>query len=312
MKIDSSLPCKASRYSKAINSRRYIVIHNTANTASARQEALNCHNNAGQSSFHYVLDGKEIYSSVPESYTAWSVGAWSGCKQLIGNSESISIEVCSNGTEFTLEERNQLSELVRYLMGKYKVPKSRIVRHYDCHTGHKPCPRYYCGSKAADARWEKLRDFLITEKVDTYRYVTVQTYTPNQKDAQKWQIIADKDGYCTIVNRKYGQALDCQNGKTSKSTPVGVWIPNDTDAQKWQIFKDEDSALVEIVNKKSGLALDVKGGSVEPSAPVQLYTRNGSYSQRFALIPCGEGFHYIIGAKSLLPLEIKGGQKSTR
>lgn len=311
MKINSDYPCKSTRYLKSANSRRYIVIHNTANTATAKQEAMNCHNNAGQSSFHYVLDGNEIYSSVPVSYIAWSVGAWSGCKQLIGNSESISIEVCSNGVDFTSKQQNQLSELVKYLMRKFNIPKSRIVRHYDCHTGHKRCPYAYSGTKANEAKWAKLVEFLCNDSVATYNYVTAQIYQANQKDAQRWQIVADKDGFCSIINKKHGQALDCQNGKIAKSTPVGVWMPNNTDAQKWQLVKHDDG-LMEIVNKKSGLALEIKGGNCDDSTPLQIYTRNDSKSQRFALIPIDSTYCYIVNAKSCKPIEIKGGAKSTR
>ena len=309
MKINVTLLCKASRYSKAANSRKYIVIHNTANTASARAEALNCNRNDGQSSFHYVLDGSEIYASVPTKYTAWSVGAWSGCEQLIGNGESISIEVCSDCKEFTKAQKEQLRELVRYLMQEYKIPKSHVVRHYDCHTGRKRCPYAYSGTKTNDAKWETLRNYLCD---DTYKYVPVQIYNSNCKDAQQWQIIADKDGYCNIINRKYGQVLDCQHGAIAPSTPVGVWDSNGSDCQKWRLLYYENERCFEIVNKKSGLALDLKGGNCDASTPLQIYTRNNSKAQRFAIIPIDGTWNWIVSAKACKPLEIKGGGKSKR
>lgn len=150
--------CRASRYTKGGNSRQYIVIHNTANTASAVNEARNLANNSGQSSFHYAVDDHDIIQCVHDYDTAWAVGAWAGATAYIKNSQSISIEVCNAGTEFSTAEKQNLRRLVMHLMEYYNIPASRVVRHWDCHSGRKKCPAFYAGS--GNAAWSALHAYI--------------------------------------------------------------------------------------------------------------------------------------------------------
>lgn len=158
MQISREYHAHAGNYNAGGNSCRYIVVHNTGNTANARAEARYAQNNQHPSSYHYVLDGSECFQILDDTDTAWAVGAWSGATQLIGNRESISIEVCSNGTAFTGGEINQLTELVGILMKRHNIPASRVVRHYDCHTGHKDCPAYYVNQ----SRWNALHAIITS------------------------------------------------------------------------------------------------------------------------------------------------------
>lgn len=151
--------CRADRYTGGGNSPRYIVVHNTANTATAVQEANNLHNNSGQSSFHYAIDDVDIVQCVHDYDAAWAVGAWSGCTAYVTNFDSISIEVCSAGTEFTQAEKDHLRDLVLHLMEYYAIPADRVVRHYDCHSGHKQCPMFY--SQHPD-KWNELHAYITT------------------------------------------------------------------------------------------------------------------------------------------------------
>lgn len=143
--------CRSDRYSAGANSVQYIVVHNTANTASAVNEANNIHNNAGSSSFHYVIDDTDIIQCVHDYDAAWHCGAWSGCTAYVTNFQSIGIEVCSPGTAFTEAEQNNLRALVLHLMEYYGVPASKVVRHYDCHSGRKNCPAAYVNQSAWNA-----------------------------------------------------------------------------------------------------------------------------------------------------------------
>lgn len=149
---------RSDRYTHGGNSREWLVIHNTANTASARNEALNLKNNYAESSFQYVLDGTEIIQCVHDYDTAWAVGAWKGATAIIRNNQSISIEVCSPGTEFSTAEKQNLRALVLHLMEYYGIPADHVVRHWDCHTGHKSCPAYYAG--ASNAAWSALHAYI--------------------------------------------------------------------------------------------------------------------------------------------------------
>lgn len=150
----------SGNYTPGGNSRRYIVVHNTGNTAGARAEAAYAQNNEHPSSYHYVLDGGgTIYQILDDSDTAWAVGAWRGAVQYIGNNESISIEVCSNGVPFTSAEITELHWLVRVLMQRYGIDAAHVVRHFDAHSGHKDCPAAYVDP----AKWATLRALITSE-----------------------------------------------------------------------------------------------------------------------------------------------------
>lgn len=140
----------------------YIVEHYTAHIAPARNFALYAHNGgSGNSSFHYVLDGNEIYMSVHPANTAWQAG------NSDFNQRSIGIEVVSNGEDFSRAEIDQLSWLTRKLMAEYGIDADHVIRHYDVidHvvTGstvnpHKMCPAPYTpnGADPTGKKWEVL------------------------------------------------------------------------------------------------------------------------------------------------------------
>lgn len=171
--ISRAYHAHSGNYRPGGNSRRYIVVHNTGNTASALNEAKYAQNDQHESSYHYVLDGTgTIYQILDDTDTAWAVGAWKGAVQYIGNAESISIEVVSDGVGFTQAEKDELRWLVCKLMKQYGIPVSRVVRHWDCHTGRKRCPAYYVDM----ARWTEL-----------LRYITEEDDMPTVEDIWKYQ-----------------------------------------------------------------------------------------------------------------------------
>ena len=49
----------------------FIVVHNTANDASAENEASYMTNNNNSTSFHYVVDDKAVIKLIPEWRNAW-------------------------------------------------------------------------------------------------------------------------------------------------------------------------------------------------------------------------------------------------
>ena len=155
--ISRAFTCHPYRYTPGGNAPRYIVVHYTANTANARQEATYAATSQHPSSYHFVLDGGgTIYQLLDVTDTAWAVGAWAGATQLIGNSESVSIEVCNDGRQFTTDEVAELRWLVRRLMGELGIDADHVVRHFDCHTGRKDCPLYYAGFDSKP--WATLHD----------------------------------------------------------------------------------------------------------------------------------------------------------
>ena len=53
---------------------KYIVVHNTANDASARNEVAYMLRNEKPTGYHYAIDDKEIVQGIPEDRNAWHAG----------------------------------------------------------------------------------------------------------------------------------------------------------------------------------------------------------------------------------------------
>lgn len=133
---------------------KYIVIHYVGALGGAK---ANCQYYAGQyigASAHYFVgfDG-EIWQSVEDADIAWHCGASSYKHGACRNSNSIGIEMCvrkrstasmgATDKDWYFEDATveSTAELTRYLMDKYGVPASNVIRHYDV-TG-KICPNPY-------------------------------------------------------------------------------------------------------------------------------------------------------------------------
>lgn len=152
---------------KANRSIKYIAIHYTAGSSSAKGSARKIRDvfltrlkQKAYGSTDFAVDDAEIVQFNPNirCYYGWSVGdkknPYSGGATLYGvatNSNTISIEICSNlrkGTSasaanhsgWTLTEASLANavKLVKYLMKAYKIPVERVVRHYDI--SGKLCP----------------------------------------------------------------------------------------------------------------------------------------------------------------------------
>lgn len=114
----------------------YITVHNTANDASANNEASYMRSNNNQVSFHDVVDDKEVIHCIPHNRNAWHAGDGSGN----GNRKSIGIEICyskSGGSRFTAAEKNAAAYIAKLLKQKgWGI--SRVKRHKDW--SGKNCP----------------------------------------------------------------------------------------------------------------------------------------------------------------------------
>ena len=154
----------AARSTSAI---KYIVIHYTANDGDTDEGNGNYfHNNIVKASAHYFVDDDSVTQSVPDNYTAYSVGgskygncAITGGGKYYGkcyNGNSLSIEICDDrrggGIYPSAATIANAVALTKNLMKKYNVPASRVIRHFDV-TG-KSCPTYWCGTAVKNAKWK--------------------------------------------------------------------------------------------------------------------------------------------------------------
>ncbi len=134
----------------------YIVVHNTANDASARNEISYMTRNDKQISFHYAVDDKEVIQGISDNRNAWHAGDGAYGN---GNRKGIAIEICyskSGGVKFDKAEQNA-AELIAMKMKEYNIPLSKVKRHYDFATDKKRCPH-----RTMDKGWERF--FTMVQK----------------------------------------------------------------------------------------------------------------------------------------------------
>lgn len=140
MQIKSMLIPASNKFTRpgiAINPR-YITIHETSNTAKGANALahakLQQRGNSRQASWHYTVDDKEIYQSIPTNEASYNAGDGAGQ----GNMASIAIEICVNADGNFEQAKKNAAWLVRFLMDKYSIPISNVVQHN--HWSGKDCP----------------------------------------------------------------------------------------------------------------------------------------------------------------------------
>ena len=129
-----------------------IVVHNTANDASAANEISYMHRNSNYTSFHFAVDDVEIIQGIDLNRNAWHAG--DGATG-IGNRFGIGIEICyskSGGERFIKAEQNA-AELVAYLLNKYGWGIDKVTKHQD-YSGK------YCPHRTLDMGWDRFLDMV--------------------------------------------------------------------------------------------------------------------------------------------------------
>ena len=133
----------------------FIVIHNTANDASAANEIAYMLRNDNSVSYHYAIDDKEIIQAIPENRNAWHAGDGNKGR---GNRYGIAIEICyskSGGERFIKAE--QLA--AKFIAAKLKEKGWGIDRV----TKHQDYANKYCPHRTLDMGWERFIDMIKKE-----------------------------------------------------------------------------------------------------------------------------------------------------
>lgn len=139
---------------------KYIVVHYTAGTGSAKNNCIYFSKANRNASAHYFIDNSSIYEYAdPAKYATWHCGDGAG-KYGITNQNSIGIEVVNTGGAFSQEEIKKLTWLVQKLMKQFNIPAANVVRHYDA--SRKQCPLYYVKNSG---EWTKLHTQITGGKV---------------------------------------------------------------------------------------------------------------------------------------------------
>ena len=131
----------------------YVTIHNTGNyspTARALNHANWLYNgacdddgNPSFTSYHYTVDSKDIYQSLPDEIQ----GRHSGGK---GNTEGIGIEICVNDKAGFPDACRLAARLTATLLKKHGLTIAAIKQHYDFST---TSPKKNCPAELRSGAW---------------------------------------------------------------------------------------------------------------------------------------------------------------
>lgn len=122
----------------------FIVVHNTANDATAQSEVAYMIGNKNQVSFHYAVDDQEVVQGVPINRNTWHAGDGNG----EGNRKGISIEICyskSGGTRFDQAEKNA-AHFIATLLRERQWGIEKVKKHQDFRNK-------YCPHRTLDKGW---------------------------------------------------------------------------------------------------------------------------------------------------------------
>lgn len=113
-------------YYPETNKRKYITIHETANTGvGANADAhANFINNGASETWHYTVDSEKAVCHYYHTTSCWAAGTYKG------NTESIQIEMCINSDGDYSKTLQNTIELVKKIMKEENISADYVVQHH--------------------------------------------------------------------------------------------------------------------------------------------------------------------------------------
>lgn len=119
---------------------KYVVVHDTGNSAPATNEISYMISNNNQVSFHIAVDENMAIQGLPLDRNAWACGDGANGN---GNRKGISVEICRptnpDRNLYDKSEENAVYVVAR-LLYKFNIGIDGLKRHYDFATNKKQCP----------------------------------------------------------------------------------------------------------------------------------------------------------------------------
>lgn len=168
-----------------------IVVHNTANDASAQNEVSYMIRNDNEVSFHFAVDDKEVVQGIPLDRNAWHSGDGGNGK---GNREGIAIEICysKSGGERFIKAEKLATKFIAQLLKERGWGIDKVTKHQDY-------SNKYCPHRTLDMGWQRFLDLIKAELDDNQS-------TPSKKTNEE---IAKE-----VVDGKWGNGDDRKNRLT--------------------------------------------------------------------------------------------------
>ena len=240
-----------------------IVVHNTANDASADAEIkyMNKSEAEGgrQTSFHYAVDDKEAVQGLPENRNGWHSGDGNGK----GNREGIAIEICyskSGGSKFTKAEQNAV-ELIVDILNRYGWGIDKVTKHQDY-------ANKYCPHRTLDMGWTRFIDMIKAKLSSNQPAPTPTTPTTKLKYSKGDKVVLNgylyRDSFGNGRGSKktnYKGTITIVNAKGTKPYHIDAigWVAeSDITKETTPVKKSVDEVAKEVINGKWGNGEDRK------------------------------------------------------
>lgn len=193
----------------------FIVVHNTANDASAENEIEYMINNDKEVSYHYAVDDKEVVQGIPENRNAWHAGDGNG----EGNRKGLAIEICyskSGGEKFDKAEKNAVKFIAMKLKEKgWGIDK--VKKHQDFNGK-------YCPHRTLDQGWERFLNLIreeLGEGTVSENPTVENTIQEKKKIDVKYQVYSNGKWLPDVTNLTdyagiIGQGINCFRGNTKR------------------------------------------------------------------------------------------------
>lgn len=207
-----------------------IVMHNTANDASAENEIAYMHRNNMETSFHFAVDDKEAVQGIDLNRNAWHASDGNGK----GNREGIAIEICysKSGGERWLKALDNAAELTAKLLKDYGWGIDRVTKHQD-YGNHKHCPHRILDEYG----WDNFLNLIKSKmgkpvqpkpqptKIDVIYQIwddVKNTWLPNVKNTEDYAGLFGHDVCCVFANLSKGNITYAVHYKGGKWLPAVV------------------------------------------------------------------------------------------
>lgn len=185
----------------------FIIIHNTANDASAMNEISYMIGNNNKVSFHCAIDDYQIVQGVPFNRNTWN--ATDG-RSGEGNRKGIALEICysKSGGERFLEAERLAAEYTAYLLKQYGWGIDKVKKHSDFY------PQKGCPYKTLELGWDRflnmvksyMEDKPIDNNIESGSDEPVKTY---QNGSTSENVYADTNCTIKIGSLNPRESCDC-------------------------------------------------------------------------------------------------------
>ena len=185
----------------------FIIIHNTANDASAMAEISYMIGNNNKVSFHCAIDNYRIVQGIPFDRNTWNATDGSNGR---GNRKGIALEICysKSGGERFEEAQKLAAEYTAYLLKQKNWGIDKVKKHEDFY------PQKGCPHRTLSEGWQNflnlVQSYMVDRTIDNNiksgSEETVKTY---QNGSTSENVYADTDCTKKIGSLNPREKCDC-------------------------------------------------------------------------------------------------------